>query len=103
MSIHSRFFAVTWLLFHSLVCVALGYAASTPQEITICYSSFSVHDVPLWIAVDDRLGKKYGLALKAVYAGRARPQQLLMRCETPFFVATVSGALTSHVFGVEEQ
>ena len=103
MSIHSRFFAVTWLLFHSLVCVALGYAASTPEVITIGYSSFSGHYVPLWIAVDDRLGKKYGLDLKAVYAGRARPQQLLMSGETPLVVATGTGALTSHVLGVKDQ
>jgi len=59
--------------------------------------------VPLWIAVEDRLGRKYGVDLKAVYAGRARPQQLLMSGETPLVVATGTGALTSHVLGVKDQ
>jgi hypothetical protein len=31
----------------------------------------------MWIAVDDRIGKKYGIDLKALYAARPRPQQLL--------------------------
>ena len=59
--------------------------------------------MPLWIAIEDQLGKKYGLDLKAVYAGRARPQQLLMSGETPLVFATGTGALTSHVLGVKDQ
>ena len=78
-------------------------AAPANEALTIGYSSFSGHYVPLWIAVEDRLGRKYGLDLKAVYAGRARPQQLLMSGETPLVVATGTGALTSHVLGVKAQ
>jgi len=70
-------------------------AAPANEALTIGYSSFSGLDVPLWIAVEDRLGRKYGVDLKAVYAGRARPQQLLMSGETPLVVATGTGALTS--------
>jgi ABC-type nitrate/sulfonate/bicarbonate transport system substrate-binding protein len=81
----------------------LGYAASDAESLTIGYSSFSGHYVPLWIAIEDRLGKKYGLDLKAVYAGRARPQQLLMSGEMLFVVATGTGALTSPVLGVKDQ
>lgn len=103
MSICSRVFAAASFLFQSLLFVAIGYAASAPEGLTIGYSSFSGHYVPLWIAVDDRLGKKYGVELKAVYAGRARPQQLLMSGETPLVVATGTGALTSHVLGVKDQ
>jgi len=61
-------------------------AAPANEALTIGYSSFSGHYVPLWIAVENRLGRKYGLDLKAVYAGRARPQQLLMSGETPLVV-----------------
>lgn len=61
-------------------------AAPANEALTIGYSSFSGHYVPLWIAVEDRLGRKYGVDLKAVYAGRARPQQLLMSGETPLVV-----------------
>jgi ABC-type nitrate/sulfonate/bicarbonate transport system substrate-binding protein len=63
---------VTTLLEGRALCV--GHAASQPESLTIGYSSFSGHYVPLWIAIEDHLGKKYGLDLKAVYAGRARPQ-----------------------------
>jgi ABC-type nitrate/sulfonate/bicarbonate transport system substrate-binding protein len=93
----------TWALCQWITFAHLGHAASLPEPLTIGYSSFSGHYVPLWIAVEDRLGKKYGLELKAVYAGRARPQQLLMSGETPLVVATGTGALTSHVLGVKDQ
>jgi ABC-type nitrate/sulfonate/bicarbonate transport system substrate-binding protein len=49
------------------------------------------------------LGKKHGLDLKAIYAGRIRPQQLLASGEVPFVVATGTGALTSHVLGIKDQ
>ena len=92
---------VTTLLEGRALCV--GHAASQPESLTIGYSSFSGHYVPLWIAIEDHLGKKYGLDLKAVYAGRARPQQLLITGEMLFVVATGTGALTSHVLGVKDQ
>ena len=41
--------------------------------------------------------------LKAVYAGRVRPQQLLASGEVPLVIASGSGALTSHVLGVKDQ
>jgi ABC-type nitrate/sulfonate/bicarbonate transport system substrate-binding protein len=103
------------MLRRSLLCIAasalsqwisfccLSQASSAPEPLTIAYSSFSGHYVPLWLAVEGRLGKKYGLDLKAVYAGRARPQQLLMSGEAPLVVATGTGALTSHVLGVKDQ
>jgi len=86
-----------------IACASFGHAASPAESFTIGYSSFSGHYVPLWIAVEDRLGKKYGLDLNAVYAGRLRPQQLLISGEAPLVVATGTGALTSHVLGVKDQ
>ena len=38
-----------------------------------------------------------------MYAGRARPQQLLITGEMLFVVATGTGALTAHVLGVKDQ
>jgi ABC-type nitrate/sulfonate/bicarbonate transport system substrate-binding protein len=81
----------------------LATPAAPAESFTIGYSSFSGHYVPLWIAVEDRLGKKYGLDLNAVYAGRLRPQQLLISGEVPLVVAPGTGALTSHVLGVKDQ
>ena len=92
-----------FLVFHCLFSTYLGSAATQLENLTIGYSSFSGDYVPLWIAVEDRLGKKYGLDLNAVYAGRIRPQQLLASGETPFVVATGTGAITSHILGNKDQ
>jgi UDP-N-acetylglucosamine:LPS N-acetylglucosamine transferase len=59
--------------------------------------------VPLWVAVEEQLGRKHGLELKAIYAGRVRPQQLLASGEVPFVIATGTGALSSHILGVKDQ
>jgi ABC-type nitrate/sulfonate/bicarbonate transport system substrate-binding protein len=92
--------------------MAAGYAlillnslcfAASPEALTVGYSSFSGAYLPLWIAVEEGLGKKYGLDLKAIYAGRIRPQQLLATGEVPFVMATGTGALTSHILGVKDQ
>ena len=95
------------------VAMAVGYAllllnsfclaAASPEALTVGYSSFSGAYLPLWIAVEEGLGKKYGLDLKAIYAGRIRPQQLLATGEVPFVMATGTGALTSHILGVKDQ
>jgi ABC-type nitrate/sulfonate/bicarbonate transport system substrate-binding protein len=102
--LRNRLLLVTsWFLSGWIALASLAYSASPTESLTLGYSSFSGHYVPLWIAVEDRLGKKYGLDLKAVYAGRLRPQQLLIGGEAPVVVATGTGALTSHVLGVKDQ
>jgi hypothetical protein len=40
---------------------------------------------------EDRLGRKHGIDLKVVYAGRMRPQQLLMSGDVAAVIATCSG------------
>lgn len=92
------------LIFSAFLAVsANGLAATKLEIVTIGYSSFSGDYVPLWLAVEEQLGRKHGLDLKAIYAGRIRPQQLLASGEVPFVVATGTGALTSHVLGVKDQ
>ena len=86
-----------------LCCASFALGAAQLENVTIGFSSFSGFYGPLWLAVEDGLGKKYGLDLKAVYAGRIRPQQLLASGETPFVIASGSGAVTSHVLGVKDQ
>jgi len=73
------------------------------ESLAVGYSSLAGHHTPMWIAVEDRIGRKYGIDLKAIYAGRLRPQQLLMSGDVPIVVATGSGALTSHVLGSRDQ
>ena len=92
-----------WLICGWVALAPTVFAASQTESVTIGYSSFSGAYGPLWIAVEDQLGKKYGLELKAIYAGRIRPQQLLASGEVPFVVATGTGALTSHILGVKDQ
>src|SRR5207244_3013229 len=99
----NRLLIGAWFLVEWIAFAPFGHAASLLESLTIGYSSFSGDYVPLWIAIEDQLGKKYGLDLKAVYAGRARPQQLLISGETPLVFATGTGALTSHVLGVKDQ
>jgi ABC-type nitrate/sulfonate/bicarbonate transport system substrate-binding protein len=84
-------------------CASVALGAAQLETITIGFSSFSGFYGPLWLAVEDGLGRKYGLDLRAVYAGRVRPQQLLASGETPFVIASGSGAVTSHVLGVKDQ
>lgn len=91
------------LLLGWLGCASAAFAAAQLDSVTIGFSSFSGFYGPLWLAVEDGLGKKYGVDLRAVYAGRVRPQQLLASGETPFVIASGSGAVTSHVLGVKDQ
>lgn len=99
----NRFFVALTLL---LVCVVAGgdvFAAARLEPLTIGYSNFTGTYAPLWIAVEDRLGAKHGLDLKAIYAGRIRPQQLLATGEVPIVLATATGTITSHILGVKDQ
>ncbi|HYA29724.1 MAG TPA: ABC transporter substrate-binding protein [Acidobacteriota bacterium] len=99
---------IKWLVTFLIGCAWLAvtpfcYGAAAIDHVTVGYSSFSGAYVPLWIAVEEQLGKKFGLDLKAIYAGRVRPQQLLASSEVPFVIATGTGALSSHILGVKDQ
>lgn len=80
-----------------------SFAAARLEPLTIGYSNFTGTYAPLWIAVEEHLGAKYGLDLKAIYAGRIRPQQLLATGEVPIVLATATGTITSHILGVKDQ
>jgi TRAP-type uncharacterized transport system substrate-binding protein len=87
----------------SVAAPRLSFAAAAIDQVTVGYSSFSGAYVPLWVAVEEQLGRKHGLELNAIYAGRVRPQQLLASGEVPFVIATGTGALSSHILGVKDQ
>jgi NitT/TauT family transport system substrate-binding protein len=89
--------------FSALAFGAPALAAVQMESLAVGYSSLAGHHTPLWIAVEDRIGRKYGIDLKAIYAGRLRPQQLLVSGDIPIVVATGSGAVTSHVLGSKDQ
>jgi hypothetical protein len=45
------------------------FAAARLEPLTIGYSNFTGTYAPLWIAVEEHIGAKHGLDLKAIYAG----------------------------------
>ena len=86
-----------WLALNSMAS-----AATKLEPLTVAYSNFTGTYAPLWVAVEENLGAKYGLELKAIYAGRIRPQQLLATGEVPIVLATATGTITSHILGVKD-
>ena len=86
------FFVIASLLFDGRVL-----AAARLEPLTIGYSNFTGTYGPLWLAVEERVGAKYGLDLKATYAGRVRPQQLLATGDMPIVLASATGTMTSHI------
>lgn len=79
------------------------FAAARLEPLTVGYSNITATYAPLWIAVEEHIGAKYGVELKAIYAGRVRPQQLLATGDVPIVVASGTGTLTSHIVGVKDQ
>lgn len=79
------------------------FAAARLEPLTVGYSNITATYAPLWIAVEEHVGVKHGLELKAIYAGRVRPQQLLATGEVPIVVASGTGTMTSHILGVKDQ
>jgi NitT/TauT family transport system substrate-binding protein len=97
-----------FVLGFGLFCTAIVFACAAPaavqmENLAVGYSSLAGHHTPMWIAVEERIGRKYGIELKDIYAGRLRPQQLLVSGDVPIVVATGSGALTSHALGSKDQ
>ena len=78
-------------------------AAARLEPLTVGYSNFTGTYATLWIAVEEHIGAKHGLDLKAIYAGRVRPQQLLATGEVPIVVASGTGTMTSHIVGIKDQ
>jgi len=91
-------FSAAWLLYAGPV-----HAAARLEPLTVGYSNITATYAPLWLAVDEHVGIKYGLELKAIYAGRVRPQQLLATGEVPIVVASGTGTMTSHIVGIKDQ
>ena len=100
---YRKIFSLSCLISVWLFMGAQGFAAAKLEPLTVGYSTFAGSYAPLWVAVEEHLGAKYGLDLKAIYAGRVRPQQLLATGEVPIVLATGTGALTSHIVGVKDQ
>ena len=100
---NQKFLLVFGFFYTTIVSASTALAASQMEILNVGYSSLAGHHTPMWIAEEERIGRKYGIDLKAIYAGRLRPQQLLVSGDVPIVVATGSGAVTSHVLGSKDQ
>jgi ABC-type nitrate/sulfonate/bicarbonate transport system substrate-binding protein len=85
-----------------LVVAGSARAANEPVRLKIIYSSFTGAYTPLWLAVEEKLGRKYGLEFEAVYAGRARPHQLLLSGDAQYVVSTGTGVVSSYAVGTKD-
>jgi len=96
-------FLASFLTVALLLISGQVFAAARLEPLTVGYSNITATYAPLWIAVEEHIGVKHGLDLKAIYAGRVRPQQLLATGEVPIVVASGTGTMTSHILGVKDQ
>jgi ABC-type nitrate/sulfonate/bicarbonate transport system substrate-binding protein len=67
--------------------------------VNVGYAAFTGAYVPLWIAVAEGLGRKYGLDLEAIYGGRISPPLLLDGGEVQYAVQTGFGTVQTHARG----
>ena len=85
-----------------LAFVSLSYAVSSSQKVRIGYPAFTGAYAPLWIAVEEGLGRKYGLDLEVIYAGRTSPGLLLESGAVHYTVATGFGTVQSYALGTKD-
>ena len=91
-------FCMEFLAFVSLSCVASG-----SQKLKITYASLTGAYAPFWIAVEEGLGRKYGLDLEAIYAGRTNANLILASGETQYSVGAGFGAVQSYALGEKDR
>jgi len=83
--------------------VSLSCAANGAEKVKIGYPAFTGAYVPLWIAVAEGLGGKYGLDLEAIYGGRTSPGLLLDSGGVHYTVQTGFGTVQSYARGMKDQ
>ena len=90
-------FCMEFLAFVSLSC-----AASGSQKLKITYSSLNGAYAPFWIAVEEGLGRKYGLDLEAIYGGRTPANLILASGEAQCSVSAGFGTVKSYALGEKD-
>jgi NitT/TauT family transport system substrate-binding protein len=81
----------------------LSYAASGAEKVKIGYPAFTGAYTPLWISVEEGFGKKYGLDLEVIYAGRTSPGLLLESGAVQYTVQTGFGTVQTYARGMRDQ
>src|SRR5262245_21839558 len=91
-------FCIEFLAFVSLSC-----AASGTQKLRITYAAIVGAVTPFWIAVEEGLGRRYGLDLESIYAGRTPPALLLTSGEAQYSVGAVFATVQSYALGEKDR
>jgi len=86
-----------------LAFVSLSRAASGSQKVKIIYAAISGAYTPFWIAVEERLGRKYNLELESIYAGRTNTNLILVSGEAQYSVSAPLGTLQSYALGEKDR
>lgn len=82
-----------------LAFAALTYAASGAERVKIGYPAFTGAYIPLWIAVEEGLGRKYEFDFEAIYGGRTSPGLLLESGAVQYTVQTGFGTVQAYARG----
>jgi ABC-type nitrate/sulfonate/bicarbonate transport system substrate-binding protein len=82
-----------------LAFAALSSAASGAERVKIGYPAFTGAYIPLWIAVEEGLGRKYVFDFEAIYGGRTSPGLLLDSGAVQYTVQTGFGTVQSYARG----
>src|SRR5215472_9129815 len=86
-----------------LAFVSLSRAASGSQKVKIIYAAISGAYTPFCIAVEESLGRKYGLDLEAIYAGRTNANLILASGETQYSAGAGFGTVQSYALGEKDR
>jgi ABC-type nitrate/sulfonate/bicarbonate transport system substrate-binding protein len=100
--IHKLFFAAFLAYIELLAFPALSPAVNGSQKLRVGYAAFTGAYAPIWIAVEENLGRKHGLELEAIYGGRISPGLLLQSGEVQYAVQTGFGTVQSYARGRKE-
>jgi ABC-type nitrate/sulfonate/bicarbonate transport system substrate-binding protein len=79
--------------------ISLSRAASGSQKVKIICAAISGAYTPLWIAVEESLGRKYNLELESIYAGRTNTGLILASGEAQYSVGAGHGTVQSYALG----
>src|SRR5215472_9143352 len=86
-----------------LAFVSRSGAASGSQKVKIIYAAISGAYTPFWIAVEESLGRKYGLDLEAIYVGRTNANLILASGEAQYSVSAGFGVVQSYILGAKDR
>jgi ABC-type nitrate/sulfonate/bicarbonate transport system substrate-binding protein len=97
--IYKTLFAEFLLCIEILAFPALSCAVGDSSRVRVAYAAFTGAYAPIWIAVEEGLGRKHSLDIEAIYGGRISPGLLLQSGEVQYAIQTGFGTVQSYAGG----